>query len=187
MNTDYIYKYVDRHISDKRRLHTKGVADEAVKLADIYGEDVLKARVAALFHDIYKGKRVSTLNKLVKSFGLDDKYLDNPNLAHGKLASLVMRTDCGVDDEDILNAVSYHTTGRAGMSMLEKIIFIADVVEPSRDYPGVEDLRNLAAKNIDKACLVALKNEIKLLRDKKIEPDADTLAAECDLERRLRN
>ena len=70
---------------------------------------------------------------------------------HGKIAAEVMKRDWGIKDEDVINAVKNHTTGRQGMSLLEKIIFVADAIEPSRDYPGVDKLRELAFKDLDSA------------------------------------
>ncbi len=132
-----IKEYIEKHLSEKRRVHTEGVRKTAVELARLYGADEKKAETAALFHDMYRGLSAEILNGYVKQLGLDDKYLNNCNLAHGKIAAVAMQEDFGIQDPDILNAVSYHTTGRPGMSKLEKIIYIADAIEPNRDYPGV--------------------------------------------------
>jgi len=102
----------------------------AVKLAEKYGEDPSKAETAALFHDMYRGVSVDVLNYYVKHLGLDEKYINNANLAHGKIAAIIMERDYHITDPDIIHAVSFHTTGRAGMSKLEKIIYIADAIEP---------------------------------------------------------
>ena len=83
-------------LSDKRRVHTLGVRDTALALADRYGADPEKAEIAALAHDLYRGLRGEELNKTVKELGLPDKYLDNPNLAHGKIAAIMLEKKYGV-------------------------------------------------------------------------------------------
>ena len=97
-----------------------------------------------------------------------------------------MERDFGIRDRDIINAVSYHTTGRAGMSLLEKVIFIADAIEPGRDYPGVDDLRRLAYVDLDKACLLSLTRTAEFVREQGIYLDDDTLAAKEYLEKELK-
>ena len=177
MKTDSILEYIEKNLSEKRLRHTYGVRDTAVMLAEIYGEDKEKAETAALFHDMLKGRDSETLNAYVREFGLEDKYIDNPNLAHGKIAAILMERDYGITDRDIINAVSYHTTGRAGMSLLEKIIYIADASEPGRNYPGVERLRSEMKTDIDSAVLAALESTIKLVSDEGKFLDDDTVKA----------
>ena len=88
-----------------------------------------------------------------------------------------MERDLGIADADLLNAVRYHTTGRAGMSKLEKILYVADAAEPTRSYEGVLELREAARRDLDEACLTALENTLRHLQKKGIRPDADTLRA----------
>ncbi|MDD4376962.1 MAG: bis(5'-nucleosyl)-tetraphosphatase (symmetrical) YqeK [Eubacteriales bacterium] len=184
MNTDSIREYIDKNFSQKRKEHTEGVVKTAIELARIYGEDEEKAEIAALFHDMFRGSSESVLNYYVKHLNLDPKYIDNCNLAHGKIASVIMERDYGIKDKDIINAVSYHTTGRAGMSKLEKIIYIADAIEPGRNYPGVLELRKLAYENLDKACEESLKHTIEFVESKGQYLDIDTLLARDYLEKR---
>ena len=134
MNTDSINNYIEKNFSEKRKVHTEGVRRTAIALAEKYGADVEKAELAALFHDMYRGVSEDVLNYYIKHLDLDKKYLNNCNLAHSKIAAIIMKRDYGIEDEDIINAVSYHTTGRPGMSLLEKIIYIADAIEPNRNY-----------------------------------------------------
>lgn len=164
-------------LSDKRRVHTLGVRDTALTLAERYGADPVKAEIAALAHDLFRGLRGEELNRTVRELGLDDKYLDNPNLAHGKIAAIMLRRDYGVQDEDILNAVSYHTTGRRNMSTLEKIIFLADAIEPGRTYPGVEAIREAAGKGLDEGCLASMLGTIRHVTDQGAYLDEDTIEA----------
>lgn len=177
MNTDSINNYIEKNFSEKRKVHTEGVRTTAMALAEKYGADTEKAEIAALFHDMFRGVSEDVLNYYVKHLNLDKKYMNNRNLAHGKIAAIVMERDYGITDRDIINAVSYHTTGRAGMSLLEKIIYIADAVEPGRNYPGVEDVRVLAWQDIDRACLLSLKRTIDFVRSQGNFLDSDTIEA----------
>ena len=126
MNTDYIDKYIEEKYSEKRRKHTYGVRDTAMKLAVKYGADPEKARVCALYHDMFRRASDEMIDEYIEKYGLDPKYRGDPDLAHGKIAAIYMNKEMGIDDEDMLNAVSYHTTGRAGMSTLEKVITTAE-------------------------------------------------------------
>lgn len=177
MNTDSINSYIEKNFSEKRKVHTEGVRTTAVKLAEKYGADSEKAEQAALFHDMYRGVSEDVLNYYVKHLNLDKKYLNNCNLAHGKIAAIIMKRDYGIEDEDIINAVSYHTTGRPGMTLLEKIIYIADAIEPNRNYPGVELLREAAERDLDEACLLSLTRTIEYVQGQGNYLDNDTLLA----------
>ncbi len=180
MNTDSIKTYIEKNFSEKRKIHTEGVRQTAMELAAKYGADVEKAEVAALFHDMFRGVSEDVLNYYVKHLGLDKKYLNNCNLAHGKIAAIMMERDFDIKDQDIINAVSYHTTGRAGMSLLEKIIYIADAVEPNRKYPGVNELRAVVQEDLDKACLMSLTRTIDYVTGQGHFLDPDTITARDD-------
>jgi predicted HD superfamily hydrolase involved in NAD metabolism len=149
-------------------------------LAEKYGADVEKAETAALFHDMYRGVAAEVLNDYVYKLGLDSKYVNNPNLAHGKIAARIMARDYGITDQETIDAVSFHTTGRAGMSTLEKIIYIADAIEPSRDYPGVDELREAVKRDLDLACYLSLSRTIDFVREQGKFLDTDTLEARDD-------
>ena len=181
MNIDYIKKkisdYIEKNLSEKRRIHTEGVRKTAVMLAEKYGEDVDKAEVAALCHDMYRGINIDLLNDYVNQLGLDKKYMDNPNLAHGKIAAVMIKKEYGIDDQDIINAVSFHTTGRAGMSELEKIIYLADAIEPGRDYPSVNQLREAVDRGLNEALIMSLERTIEYVRQQGHFLDEDTLKA----------
>ena len=182
MNTVSICEYIEKNFSEKRKIHTEGVRQTAMKLAEKFGEGnpelVEKAELAALYHDMYRGVPVDVLNYYVKHLDLDEKrYKDNANLAHGKIAAIVIQRDFDEKDQDIINAVSYHTTGRPEMSLLEKIIYIADAVEPNRSYPGVQSLRQTLEYDLDKAVLQSLTNTINYVRSEKKFLDEDTVLA----------
>ena len=157
-----IEAYIENNATEKRKIHTEGVRQTAIKLAEKYGpldeELRQKAELTALFHDMYRGVSTDVLNYYVKHLGLDEKrYKNNANLAHGKIAAAVMEREYGITDNDMLNAVSFHTTGRPGMSLLEKIIYIADYIEPGRKQaPNLTKLRRLAFQDLDQALLQVL-------------------------------
>ncbi len=176
-----IEEYLERSLSEKRKRHTYAVALEAVNLAKRYGADQEKAELSALFHDMYRGKPIELLDDMVREFDLDPCYIGNSNLAHGKIAAIIMERDYGITDRDILNAVSYHTTGRAGMSLLEKVVYLADAIEPGRRYPGVDELRKLAYDNLNKACIKAMCRSISYIQSRGMELDRDTLRAKKQL------
>ena len=177
LQTDYILETIEKNYSEHRKKHTFAVCETAQMLARHYGVDEEKAKIAALFHDMFRDMPEQTLNAYVRDFNMDDRYYDNVNLAHGKIAAIIMERDHQIEDRDILNAVCYHTTGRPGMSLLEKIIYIADAIEPGRDYPGVEELRNLAYQNLDEACLLSMNNTIEYIKERGLFLDEDTIRA----------
>lgn len=173
-----IEKYVKNHLSDKRWNHTVNVVSEAEKLCQMYGGDMEKCVTAAIFHDVVKELPNEELNALVRKFGFDEKYIDSPNLSHGKIAAALLKHEWGIDDADIINAVSYHTTGRAGMSKTEKIVFIADAIEPTRVYNGVEAIRKATYEDLDRGCIKSLTDTVEHLKEKGVSYiDEDTLRA----------
>ena len=177
MKMDYINNYIEKNLSEKRKRHIYAVKDTALKLASLYGVDLEKAEIAALFHDMFREISLHEMNEYVKQFNLGSKYLNNRNLAHGKVAAVIMTKDYGITDEDILNAVSYHTTGRLNMSQLEKIIYLADAIEPNREYPGVDELREAAFVNLDQACILSLSRTIDYVKSQNLFLDEDTVEA----------
>lgn len=185
MNLRSINDYIEKNMSEKRKIHTYAVAMEAAALSKNYGEDPSKAEQAALFHDFYRGLKDETLNIYVRQLGLDSRYQNNSNLAHGKIAAIIMKRDYNIEDQDMINAVCYHTTGRAGMSKLEKILYLADAIEPNRTYPGVEELRKLAYEDLDKACLMSLNHVIDYVTAQGLYLDEDTIKARDSIKEEL--
>ena len=166
-------------LSVKRYIHTMGVAEEAVKLAEIYGtpQDQQKARVAGLLHDCAKDYPEAMRLRFCKEYKvkMDEIMEKQTDLIHPFLGAEVARREYQVTDEDILNAIRYHTTGRAGMSLLEKIIFIADYIEPGRrELPNMADVRQLAFRDIDECLYRILKDSLVYLDSKNITVDPMT-------------
>ena len=177
-------EYIREHLKPSRLEHTMRVREEAVRLARRFGADPAKAETAAIFHDMAKYMPVDEMNGYIREYGLDLRYLDQPNLAHSKIAALLMEHEFGVSDQELLDAVSSHTTGRAGMSPLEKVVFLADAIEPGRSYPSVTEIRQLAEEDLDLACICMLERTIEYLKLQEADIDSDTILALEDLRKK---
>jgi len=172
-----LIKHIEKNMIERRKTHIYAVAEESKKLAQRYGVNIEKAELAALFHDIFRNVPEDVLNDYVKQLELDDRYLNNSNLAHSKIAAIIMEKDYEIHDRELINAVGYHTTGRANMSDLEKIIYIADAIEPNRNYPGINKIREAAYQDLDQACLLSLEHSINFIKSKNSYLDEDTIMA----------
>ena len=162
MNREELLKNIEHRISARRLKHTMGVEKVAIELAKAYGSDQDKASLAALLHDIAKPYTPEEAVALGKSLGIEyDEYeLFEPALLHGPLGAAIAGKEFGITDRDILCAIEFHTTGRKNMTLLEKIIYIADLIEPSRDFEGLELIQKLSKKDLDAAMQAALRREI---------------------------
>jgi len=157
MNYDEMKKKLENSVTAKLYSHCLSTMAEAEKLALVYGADAEKAKIAGLLHDCGK-----SINK-------------NDNLTHAIASAKLARTIYNVEDEDIISAILCHTTGRENMTILEKIIFIADKIEPNRHYEGVEDLRKTAYKNIDEALINSLESTIEFVKKRNQELDIESI------------
>ena len=155
---EFIKTDLKKSVGDKLYIHCINVMNTAVELADCYNVSLEKSKIAGLLHDC--GKLYN------KNIG---------NLEHAVLGGKIAFEKYGIEDKEILDAILYHTTGRPNMTMLEKIIYLADKIEPNRKYDGVEELRSLAYVNIDNAIIKSLENTFNYLNSKKIEIDEKSL------------
>ena len=155
LNISDYKKIIRERMGDYRFSHSVNVAKEAKKLAKHYGADENKAEIAGILHDITKEMPKEQQLQIIIDSGiiLDNVQLHAPKLWHGMSGSIVVRDELGIDDEDILNAIRYHTTGRAGMSLLEKVIFTADFTSEERTYSGVATMRKKSKKSLEEAML----------------------------------
>jgi len=169
--------FMKANLKPSRYEHSLGVERMAVKLADIYGADRDKAAFAGRYHDIAKCFDQDTMNGYAAEFGLPDIYYNNNALAHSKVAACILERRFGVADEDVLNAVRSHTTGRKGMSLLEEIVYVADAIEDNRNYPELKELQDLAAEDLDAACLEIMDFTIDTIQKKGRTLDKDTAEA----------
>ncbi|MDE5564870.1 MAG: bis(5'-nucleosyl)-tetraphosphatase (symmetrical) YqeK, partial [Oscillospiraceae bacterium] len=150
--------FLEQRLSRKRFQHSCNVAKAAKQLAQRYGTDAQKAYFAGLVHDICKEVPFDEQKQLVLAgdFAPDTAELHSRKLWHGIAGAYFLQTEFGITDQDILMAVRFHTVGRAGMSLLEEIIYIADMISDERDYKGVGKMRKLAHENLQLAMLEAL-------------------------------
>ena len=176
MNLDEYKKIIKSRMSDYRYTHSVNVSKEAVRLAKKYGADTEKAALAGILHDITKETPKEEQLQIMTDGGiiLDNVQEKSSKLWHGISGSVYIRDVLKITDEDILNAVRYHTTGRANMSVLEKIIFIADFTSVERDYSGVKSMRKKAGTSLENAMLYGLQFTLKDLSKRAmiIHPDA---------------
>ncbi|MBM6927001.1 nicotinate (nicotinamide) nucleotide adenylyltransferase [Pseudoflavonifractor phocaeensis] len=165
-------------IRAKRIAHVRGTEEEAVRLAARWGADQEKARRAGILHDCTKYLEMEEQLQLCRKYGivLDDLEQQAVKLLHSKTGACVARDVYGVSD-DIYWAIFWHTTGKADMTLLEKILYIADYMEPNRDFPGVERLRKLAYEDLDQAVLAGCEMSIQEMADRKLPVHSNTLRA----------
>lgn len=176
---DAFKAYNKDNLSEKRFRHVLGCEQEAVKLAERWKADVDDARAAALLHDITKELDMSTQLKLCKKYGiiLDAVEKESPKLLHAKTGAAVAKDIFSIPD-NIYSAILWHTTGRANMSLGECILFMADFIEPTRDFDGVDELRELAYTNLKVAMIRGLeitKQEVEEKGGKFHENSAEAL------------
>lgn len=167
MNREQALAIVKKQLTDKRYEHTIGVMETAVSLAERYGADVKKAETAAIFHDYAKFRPKEEMKERLIRHGEDERLLQfHHELWHAPAGAILVKEEAGIEDADVLSAIRWHTTGRAGMTQLDKIVYLADYMEPGRKFPGVEDVRALAEQNLDQAVLAAVRNSILFLMSK---------------------
>lgn len=151
---------VKENISNDRFLHTLRVMDEAVVLAERYGESTEKAMLAALLHDYAKCLPAQLLKDKITEFQLPVDLLKlHHELWHGPVGAELAKSEFQIDS-DIYHAIYYHTTARESMSKLELIIFVADYIEPARDFTGIKEVRELAKINLEQAAQKVLQQTI---------------------------
>lgn len=156
--------------------HVLRVTETAKALAVAYDVSVKAAEQAALFHDIAKFMDQEALRLILVEENLDQRLLlFHHELWHGPAGAIIANREFGVESQDVLNAIRYHTTGRAGMSVLEKIIYVADMIEPGRNFPGVEKLRAIVDRDIHQAMEACIHQSVQFLVSKKVPVFPDSI------------
>ena len=173
-------KTLEKDLDQNRFEHSLGVEYTSACLAFIHGEDVMKARIAGLLHDCAKciphGEQIKIMEKAGQPPLREE--LDNQSLLHSKCGAIIARDKYDIDDTDILNAIRFHTVGRPNMSLLEKIVYIADFIEPTRkELQIMKDVRKAAFINIDQALLWIMESVTGYVRSKGLEPAPSSVAA----------
>ncbi len=179
---DYI-KAIQSRLSEKRVVHSLEVAKEAKRLAPKYGSDEKKAYTAGLLHDIMKDTPEEEMLRLAAELGVIFSEIERAEqkLWHAKVGSAYAEYKLDVHDLDIISAIRYHTTARAGMSPLEKTLYLADFTSADRDYPGVEEMRAAVGGSLNDAMEAALKFTITDLLEKGSAIHPDTVSAYNEL------
>lgn len=182
MNKEEMKAYIQQQLSQSRYEHTLRVTEEAIKLANTHDVSIEKAELAALWHDVAKEFPRERLKQMIETSDLPKDVLDyHHELWHGPVASLIVSERFGIDDSEIISAVRYHTTGKAQMSSLDLVIFVADYIEPGRSFPGLDEVRRVAYENLQLAAWLVSRNTINYLMSKKSRIYPDTWHAYNDL------
>ncbi|MDY0396743.1 bis(5'-nucleosyl)-tetraphosphatase (symmetrical) YqeK [Virgibacillus halophilus] len=178
---------VKPYLTTKRYEHTLRVADTAAELSDRFHASKNKAQFAAVFHDYAKYRSVNEMKRwILQSPELPkDLLYYHPELWHGPVGSILVEREHGIKDREIQSAVRYHTTGKAHMSDLELIVFVADYIEPGRDFPGLDKIREMAEHDLVKTAWMVSSNTIAYLLKKGNPIYPDTFYAYNDLTKRI--
>jgi predicted HD superfamily hydrolase involved in NAD metabolism len=167
MNREQLIEAVKSQMPEKRWVHTQGVMATAVKLAKQYGADPVKADMAAILHDYCKYWPTQEQAKIIRDHDLPQDLLDyEKELWHSHAGAYVAQAEFGIEDEEVLDAIRYHTSGRENMTLLDKVVCLADYMEPGRDFPGVERIRELAESSLEKALIAGFDSTIGFLLSK---------------------
>lgn len=191
MTKEDVLRSMRNNLNPRRIDHILRVVDTAKQLAECYEVDSERAEWAALLHDFYKWSDQEAYQEAVAStlassdLKLDRATMESQELSHGWMAAHYLESALGFDDEEIYYAVATHTTGRPGMSKLEKIIYMADRVEPGRTQPGTEGLRKLVFQDLDRAVYVAMNQTLEYLIQNHQYIHPRTLDARNDLWRNI--
>ncbi len=171
--------FLEQQLSPKRFRHSCNVARAARQLAQKYGADVEKAYFAGLMHDVCKEMLFVDQKALMLAgdFAPDEAELQSKKVWHGIAGAYYLQSEFGINDMDILNAVRFHTVGRANMSLLEEIIYIADMISDDRDYKGVGKMRKLAFENLQDAMFEAIRDSAVAILKKGVMLPQYTIAA----------
>ncbi len=185
MKREEMMERVKAEMPERRWRHTLGVMETAIVLAERFGEDPSRAELASILHDVTKYWPTQRMADMIVDNGLPAELLDyDKELWHAPTGAWVAEHEYGVSDQGVLDAIRYHTSGRKGMSGLEKVVCLADYMEPGRDFPGVERIRELSASSLDEALLAGFDSTLMFLiaKGKRIFPL--TMEARNDLLRK---
>ncbi|RTR35349.1 HD domain-containing protein [Robertmurraya yapensis] len=173
---------VKAQLTEHRYVHTVGVMETAIQLAKQYGADEKKAELAAIFHDYAKFRPKEEMKQIIVEEKMPPELLEyNSELWHAPVGAFLVEKEVGITDAEVLDAIKFHTSGRPGMTLLEKVIYLADYIEPGRHFPGVEEVRELAKEDLDTALIKSVQNTILFLMKKNQAVFPDTFHTYNDL------
>lgn len=179
MKIEEAKRKLEKALTPKRFVHSINVMNTAYELAKKYNIDEEKATAAGLLHDCARDIKGSEIFSLCSKYGIeiDEIQRAQPELLHSHLGARLAKKEYGIEDQCILDAIRWHTTGRDSMSMLEKIILISDYAEPGRSFTGVKEIRDLVLRDLDRAILQALDGTIRYVLSKGALIHPDTINA----------
>ncbi|MYL33400.1 HD domain-containing protein [Pontibacillus yanchengensis] len=167
MERDEALAVVKPKLKQERYDHTVRVMETSIQLAQTYGVDEKKAEIAAIFHDYAKYRPIEEMRRWIQTTYLPKDLLHyHHELWHGPVGAKLVEREVGIHDREILESIHYHTTGRSHMTPLDKVIFLADYIEPGRKFPGLSDVRAAAWMDLNHGCWMAAKNTIQFLMSK---------------------
>ncbi|HOQ07087.1 MAG TPA: bis(5'-nucleosyl)-tetraphosphatase (symmetrical) YqeK [Clostridiales bacterium] len=163
LKLDEMAKKLQQMLTPNRFRHSVNTMETCIRLAEKYGADVDKAAIAGLIHDCAKDLDNDVILPMCEKYGIivDEVSGSQPKLLHGEIGAHMAKELFGIDDPQILDAVADHTLGRPGMDVISSIVFIADYIEPGRDFEGVGDIRRAAEESLEKAIVIGINSTIR--------------------------
>ncbi|MWC27549.1 bis(5'-nucleosyl)-tetraphosphatase (symmetrical) YqeK [Paenibacillus sp. MMS18-CY102] len=187
MDREAIIESVKAQMPERRWLHVQGVMETSIILAQRFGADAERAELAAILHDVAKYWPTERMARIIADEQLPQELLEyDKELWHAPVGAFVAERDYGITDAEVLDAIRYHTSGRVGMTLLEKIVCLADYMEPGRDFPGVDKIRQEAEHSVEKALLAGFDSTISFLLEKEKRIFPLTVAARNAMIQQLR-
>ena len=179
LSIEEINLYLKENLIEKRYAHILGVVDIAKKLAKLNGISEEKAEIASLAHDVAKNLSKTRMKEIIEENNiiLSAVEKDNANLWHSIIGAIEAKDKLGIEDEEILDSIRWHTTGKENMSILTKVIYIADMIEPSRNFDGIENIRKITFEDLDMGVYCGLTRSIEFLLIKNLLIDENTIKA----------
>ncbi|WP_404443845.1 bis(5'-nucleosyl)-tetraphosphatase (symmetrical) YqeK [Sutcliffiella horikoshii] len=174
MNREKALRLVREQLTERRYIHTVGVMEAAIELAERYDVDTQKAELAAIFHDYAKFRDKEEMRRIIIDQKMPHDLLQfHDELWHAPVGAYLVEKEAGITDGEVLEAIRCHTSGKINMTPLDKVLYVADYIEPGRDFPGVDQVRESAKSSLDIAVIQAMKNTIMYLlkRNQPIYPD----------------
>lgn len=170
--------FVRARLSDKRYGHTRRVVETAEHLASLHGIDGYRTRLAAVLHDAAREVEREEFPRLAKEWNVPvgEQERESPMLLHGPVAAEIARRELGVEDEDVLEAIRIHTTGAPEIGPVALAVFVADAIEPGREYPSVGRIRKLAGEDLREAAAEALRRDVNHAEERGREAHPASLA-----------
>lgn len=186
MDKNKVLELVKPKLTAARFAHTERVVETALELARLYDVNQEDTILAAALHDYAKYRDVNEMANIIKEHQLPLDLLSyHHELWHGPVASILIETELSIANEAVQSAIFWHTTGSEGMTELEKVIYLADYIEPGRDFAGIETVRKKAYEHLNEACFLAVRNTIQFLAGREYLIYPETLKMYNDLKRKL--